>query len=106
MKKIVTTVTVLLLAFTALAQETRTFGDFEYIVENETATITNYYDTSTQTHLVVPQILGGYSVTSIGDSAFLLCDSLVLKVHDKSYAHEYAKQEGMSYEFIPDTSWL
>lgn len=51
-----------------------TEGDFEYEIENGTATITQY--TGTATELVIPATLGGKPVTTIGKSAFMECISL------------------------------
>ena len=52
-------------------------GDFEYEVLSEdekTCVITNYY--GNESNLDIPSELGGYTVTSIGDRAFLFCTSL------------------------------
>ena len=43
--------------------------NFEYIIEDGTATITKYIGTETDT--IIPATLGGYPVTSIGEKAFL-----------------------------------
>ena len=51
-----------------------TDGDFEYTVSGSNATITDY--TGSATELIIPSTLGGYTVTSIGNSAFYNCTSL------------------------------
>ena len=52
-----------------------TSGDFEYdILDDGTAEITGYNGTATE--LEIPSILGGYTVTSIGHSAFEECYNL------------------------------
>ena len=60
--------------FVALQDST---NDYSYTVlseENKTCEITDY--TGSATALVIPSQLDGYTVTSIGDSAFYNCDSL------------------------------
>lgn len=59
----------LLVALPALADETRTSGDFRYTLKsNGTATIVGY--TGSGDSIIIPQMLDGYTVTTIGDSAF------------------------------------
>lgn len=59
----------LLSALPALADETRTSGDFQYTLKsNGTATIVGY--TGGGDTVIIPQMLDGYTVTAIGDSAF------------------------------------
>ena len=70
---------VLMLAVTAIAEEPQreviTSGDWQYVVlEDGTAEITKY--SGRVETLVIPDILDGVSVTSIGESAFDLCISL------------------------------
>lgn len=58
----------LLAALPALADETRTSGDFQYTLKsNGTATIVGYTGSG---DIIIPQMLDGYTVTAIGDSAF------------------------------------
>lgn len=58
----------LLAALPALADTTRTSGDFRYTLKsNGTATIVGYTGSG---DIIIPQMLDGYTVTSIGDSAF------------------------------------
>lgn len=58
----------LLVALPALADETRTSGDFQYTLKsNGTATIVGYTGSG---DIIIPQMLDGYTVTAIGDSAF------------------------------------
>lgn len=58
----------LLSALPALADETRTSGDFQYTLKsNGTATIVGYTGWG---DIIIPQMLDGYTVTVIGDSAF------------------------------------
>ena len=47
-------------------------GDYTYILENGEATIVNASETLSG-DVVIPSSLGGYPVTSIGDSAFYYC---------------------------------
>lgn len=65
------------LPLTALPVAAATSGDFVYEVlseDNKTCSITEY--TGTAAELEIPSALDGYTVTSIGDSAFLRCDTL------------------------------
>ena len=58
----------LLAALPALADETRTSGDFRYTLKsNGTATIVGY--TGMGDNIIIPQMLDGYTVTAIGDNA-------------------------------------
>lgn len=58
----------LLSALPALADETRTSGDFRYTLKsNGTATIVGY--TGMGDNIIIPQMLDGYTVTAIGDNA-------------------------------------
>lgn len=58
----------LLVTLPALADETRTSGDFQYTLKsNGTATIVGYTGSG---DIIIPQMLDGYTVTAIGDSAF------------------------------------
>ena len=57
-----------LAALPALADTTRTSGDFRYTLKsNGTATIVGYTGSG---DIIIPQMLDGYTVTAIGDSAF------------------------------------
>lgn len=47
---------------------TLTDGDYQYRVDNNEVTITKYIGTSST--IVIPNVINGYSVTSIADSAF------------------------------------
>lgn len=59
----------LLSALPALADTTRTSGAFQYTLKsNGTATIVGY--TGGGDTVIIPQMLDGYTVTAIGDSAF------------------------------------
>lgn len=59
----------LLAALPALADTTRTSGDFQYTLKsNGTATIVGY--TGSGDSIIIPQMLDGYTVTAIGDGAF------------------------------------
>ena len=46
------------------------------------------------------------SVITIGEGAFESCENLTLHVDDGSYLHKYAIENELSFEVIPDTSWL
>lgn len=64
----------LLVTLPALADTTRTSGDFQYTLKsNGTATIVGY--TGSGDSIIIPQMLDGYTVTAIGDKAFY-CDTL------------------------------
>lgn len=49
-------------------------GNFEYAVANGQATLYNYC--GDKKIFVIPETLGGYAVTSIGDRAFSGCSGL------------------------------
>ena len=74
MKKIL----LLLLIFFAqnlFAQETFTYGDFSYTInENNEITITKYNGYSSSVD--IPSVIDGKIVTTIGSKAFRYCDSL------------------------------
>lgn len=77
----------LLAALPALADETRTSGDFQYTLKsNGTATIVGY--TGSVDSIIIPQMLDGYTVTAIGDSAF---------------KHQYSFGKNYSSVTLPDT---
>lgn len=64
-------------SMTEITAFAETGGDFTYSViseGNKTCMITDY--TGSAVTLTIPSKLGGYTVTCIGDSAFLLCKSL------------------------------
>ena len=52
--------------------DTEASGDYEYTVVNGTAQITGYVGTDTE--VIIPSEIDGYTVTSIGDTAFLETD--------------------------------
>ncbi|MFR9112500.1 MAG: leucine-rich repeat domain-containing protein [Acutalibacteraceae bacterium] len=53
-----------------------TYGDFQYrVLDDGTAEITGY--TGSAAELVIPSVIDGYTVTSIGYSAFYDCSTLV-----------------------------
>lgn len=77
----------LLAALPALADTTRTSGDFRYTLKsNGTATIVGY--TGSGDSIIIPQMLDGYTVTAIGDSAF---------------KHQYSFGKNYSSVTLPDT---
>ena len=51
-----------------------TSGDYEYIISSDSATITKYKGSST--NVTIPNSIGGYNVTGIGNGAFFDCTSL------------------------------
>ena len=72
---LITVISAISMAEIAVFAETG--GDFAYSViseEKKTCMITDY--TGSATELTIPSEFGGYTVTSIGDSAFLRCKSL------------------------------
>lgn len=42
------------------------------------------------------------SVESIGNDVFEFCDNVTIKCYENSYAHEYAKTNGINYSLIFD----
>ncbi len=65
----------MMLTFTAVPVSALTSGYYTYEVTNGEATITRC-DTSISGKITIPETLGGYPVTSIGNSAFYSCQSL------------------------------
>ena len=65
-----------LTAFVAVPVTAETSGDWQYTVNEDgaTATITKY--TGSATNVTIPSVIGGYSVTAIGNYAFYNCTSL------------------------------
>jgi len=55
---------------------TYTEGRFTYTVNEGTASITDYDDTDAPSYLIIPSLLGGYTVTHIDDNAFSGCSNL------------------------------
>ena len=91
--------------FVALQDST---NDYSYTVlseENKTCEITDY--TGSATALVIPSQLDGYTVTSIGDSAFYNCDSLTsITIPDSVTSmgdHAFANCESLTSITIPDS---
>lgn len=78
-------------------------GSFKYTVKNGNASITDY--NGDDKNLIIPEKLGKYDVTNIGEGAFKGCENLTIENKD-SYAHKYAQENNIGYEFAPDTSWL
>ena len=60
---------IVLLKIPVSATVTGTYGDFTYIIENNTVTITGYTDHGS-TVVEVPETIDGYPVTKIGEGAF------------------------------------
>ena len=57
-------------------REIFTCGDYQYILlDNGTVEITEY--SGTDKELIIPNLLDGYAVTSIGDGAFYSCSELI-----------------------------
>ena len=84
MKKILSLVLSIVLLFSVV--QLRTFnitvsaadyteGHYTYTISNGEAAITDV-NTSISGDVTIPSILGGYSVTSIGDNAFSFCESI------------------------------
>jgi len=104
-----------------------TEGDFEYTVKNRQASIAEYtgqtrgaYGYVEYENLIIPEKLGGYkitsignyafldcygltsikipdSVTSIGEGVFLNCDTVILAIAEDSYTHEYALENDIDF---------
>ncbi len=72
MKRIVSMmllITMLFMAFPCMADNVRTSGDFKYTVKgNGTATIVGY--TGIHTDIILPNMIDGYVITTIGQQAF------------------------------------
>ena len=81
-------------------------GDYKYVLlEDGTAEITDYTGKAAQ--LTLPTTLDGFSVTSIGDSAFSSCDSLTsIIVGRNSYARQYCIDNGLPYTYPDANDWL
>ena len=62
-----------LVTFTASAENEEIFT---FTISNNEATITGLIDNNTTGNLVIPEIIGGYSVTSIGAGAFYGCSGI------------------------------
>ena len=60
-------------------------GDFEYIIENNQATITRYIGSGG--NVVIPSQIGGMDVTAIGSRAFYGCENLIVVVIPTSVAY-------------------
>ena len=79
MKKLIATLLTIACVMTifsifAFAETARSSGDFTYEVKgNGTATITGY--SGEQTDIILPNMIDGYTITSIGDLAFYSEDS-------------------------------
>ena len=82
MKKMLTTLLAVALLLsciplTAVSVSAATSGGYTYRVSNGEATITDYSTSSSYGGVItIPSTLGGYPVTSIGDSAFSYCTRL------------------------------
>ncbi len=82
MKKLLSTLLAIMLIISVVplgafsfSASAETDGYYTYTIENDEATITDV-DTSISGDITIPDTLGGYPVTSIGDSAFSSCASL------------------------------
>ncbi len=72
---------------------------FEYIVENNSVTITGY--TGTDTDIVIPSVIDGLPVTSIGDYAFDGCGNIVsvtipegvVRIGDSAFSNNHSLNE-------------
>ena len=64
----------LLLCIPTFAADTETFEEagFTYCIENNEATILSYTYASDDTEIVIPDTLGGYPVTKLGDGLFCM----------------------------------
>ena len=67
--------TVVMMLLFAVSSSAATKGYYTYKVKNGKATITDV-DTSISGYVAIPSTLGGYSVTSIGESAFSGCKNI------------------------------
>ena len=68
-------IAVSIIAFGVINTSAATYGNLSYTVSKDNATITGC-NTSASGEIVIPDTLGGYPVTSIGDEAFKNCTSL------------------------------
>ena len=94
--------TLALLAGPAMAA---TYRDWEYTVSNNEATITKY--TGNAATLTIPDTLGGYLVTTIGNDAFYGCTSLtsvtIPKVVETIGANAFRDCTSLTSVTIPDS---
>lgn len=101
----------LMLSMTVFSEEAEIFvsGDFEYsLLENRTAEITGY--TGETTELEVPSELDGYSVTSIGNTAFWGCSNLTSITLPESITsigdNPFVQCSDISFKVSPDHPYL
>lgn len=75
MKKIICLmlmIAILLTALPAMAENVKRSGDFQYTIKpNGDATIVGYTGNSDTTNIVIPTMVDGYTVTTIGENAFV-----------------------------------
>lgn len=74
LKKVGFAATLLVMLLTCLSVSAETEGDFTYTVSDGNAVITKY--SSDESNVVIPDTLGGYKVTGIGDRAFISCTKI------------------------------
>ncbi len=72
---LILTALVTLVVITSMSVNAETDGYFTYTVSNGEATITDV-DTAISGDVIIPSTLGGYPVTSLGDSAFSDCAAI------------------------------
>ncbi len=117
MKKVLSIVLTVILILTVVPMGAFTFsvsadggtytdGYYTYTVTDGKATITDV-DASISGEVVIPDTLGGYPVTSIGEEAFLFCDSLTSVIIPNSIAsissYAFYKCDGLTSVTIPDS---
>ncbi len=92
-------ITMLLIAicfsdFLDYVEAAEVYGDYEYTVSGQNATITKYNGSSEA--LIIPNQIDGYTVTAIGNRAFEGCESIKSIVLPENIAH-------LGYSFISGT---
>lgn len=82
------------------AQQTYTEGNFIYEITEGYAIITDYTDKQSTDEIVIPDTLGGYTVTEIGKEAFKgsRCTSIkisatVTEIHNEAFAYDMPNLE-------------
>ena len=91
------------LPLTAVESFALTDGEWEYTVENNEATITRY--TGTELSIIIPETLGGYTVTAIGEAAFasnfhlqdVIIPDCVVTVGDHAFEHAFLTSVSFGY---------
>ncbi len=83
-----------------------TWGDYTYTVTDGNATITDV-DTAISGEVIIPETLGGYPVTAIGEEAFACCYCITSVVVPEGVAsvgsYAFAGCSDVKFVFLPDS---